>query len=146
MADIQHSIPVEAPVATVYPLVSTGEGFSKWWAADVVKLQDDPEVAQLGFFNRSTIYRLRAEELKADQAARWRCETGEEWEGTHLTFTLQASGDKTLVRFTHGDWKAVTDYFIACNTTWGELMFRLKATAEGKSPGPLFSPNGMSAY
>src|SRR4051812_45006020 len=113
MADIQHSIPVEAPVATVYPLVSTGEGFSKWWAADVVKLQDDPEVAQLGFFNRSSIYRLQAEELKPDQSARWRCETGEEWEGTHLTFTLQANGDKTLVRFTHGDWKAVTDYFIS---------------------------------
>ena len=146
MADIQHSIPVEAPAEAVYPLVSTGEGFSKWWATDIVELQRDPVVLELGFFNRSTTYRLRAEELAPDQPARWRCETGQEWAGTHLTFTLQANGDKTLVRFVQGDWRAVTDYFIACNTTWGELMFRLKAVAEGKSPGPLFSRDGMSAY
>jgi hypothetical protein len=25
-----------------------------------------------------------------------------------------------------------------CNTTWGELMYRLKAAAEGKSHSPLF--------
>jgi hypothetical protein len=42
------------------------------------------------------------------------------------------------------DWRAETDYFVACTTTWGELMFRLKATAEGKTPGPLFSATGMA--
>jgi hypothetical protein len=26
----------------------------------------------------------------------------------------------------------------SCNTTWGELMFRLKSVAEGKPRGPLF--------
>ena len=36
------------------------------------------------------------------------------------------------------------DYFVACNTTWGELMLRLKAAAEGKNPGPLFSAVGMA--
>jgi len=35
-------------------------------------------------------------------------------------------------------WKGETDYFVACTTTWGELMYRLKAVAEGKRPGPLF--------
>jgi hypothetical protein len=40
--------------------------------------------------------------------------------------------------------RAETDDFVACTTTWGELMFRLKATAEGKSPGPLFSSTGMA--
>jgi hypothetical protein len=31
-----------------------------------------------------------------------------------------------------------TEYFTSCNTTWGDLMFRLKSAAEGKSRGPLF--------
>jgi hypothetical protein len=48
------------------------------------------------------------------------------------------------VRFAQLDWKAETDYFTSCNTTWGELMFRLQATAEGKTPGPLFSADGMA--
>jgi hypothetical protein len=43
-----------------------------------------------------------------------------------------------LLRFTHADWAADTDYFVSCTTTWGELMFRLKSAAEGKSRGPLF--------
>jgi hypothetical protein len=35
-------------------------------------------------------------------------------------------------------------YFVACTVTWGELTYRLKATAEGKAPGPLFSAAGMA--
>jgi hypothetical protein len=50
----------------------------------------------------------------------------------------------TLLRFSHLDWRAETDYFVACTTTWGHLMFRLKAAAEGKTPGPLFSATGMA--
>ncbi|MGA1994473.1 MAG: hypothetical protein ABSH45_01730 [Bryobacteraceae bacterium] len=55
-----------------------------------------------------------------------------------IAFRLERRGAGTLVRFTHGGWEAATDYFISGNTTWGELMFRLKAAAEGKSRGPLF--------
>jgi hypothetical protein len=33
---------------------------------------------------------------------------------------------------------------VMCTTTWGELMYRLKAAAEGKKPEPLFSKNGMA--
>jgi hypothetical protein len=51
---------------------------------------------------------------------------------------------KTTVRFTRADWKEETDYFVSCTTTWGELMFRLKAAAEGKAPGPLFTADGMA--
>jgi len=35
-------------------------------------------------------------------------------------------------------------YFISCNTTWGELMYRLKAAAEGKTVAPLFSATGLA--
>lgn len=45
---------------------------------------------------------------------------------------------QSLLRFSHAGWQAETEYFVSCNTTWGELMFRLKAAAEGKNPGPLF--------
>jgi hypothetical protein len=48
-----------------------------------------------------------------------------------------------MVRFLHEDWQRATDYFVSCNTTWGELMFRLKAAAVGKSPGSLFLRGGM---
>ena len=71
--------------------------------------------------------------------ANWVCETGDEWNGTHIAFRLEGrASSRTLVRFTHGGWRSETDYFTSCNTTWGELMYRLKSAAEGKSRGPLF--------
>jgi uncharacterized protein YndB with AHSA1/START domain len=141
MADIKHSIAIEAPSEAVFPLVSTASGFSKWWAADV---SESGGVTELGFFNRNTIYRLQATQIEPPRKATWLVLSGQEWQGTELRFELTPNGNRTTLRFTHADWKAETDYFVSCTTTWGELMFRLKAAAEGKTPGPLFSASGMA--
>jgi hypothetical protein len=141
MADIRHAIQIAAKAEAVYPLIATAKGFSEWWAADVT----EPDgAAELGFFNRATVYRLR---LKADNPplrADWVCETGKEWAGTEILFRLAPGGPGTLVHFTHAGWQSVSDYFVSCNTTWGGLMFRLKAAAEGKSLGPLFLRAAMA--
>jgi hypothetical protein len=59
-------------------------------------------------------------------------------------FRLEEQRSGTLVRFTHGGWRDETDYFIACNTTWGELVFRLKAAGEGTPRAPLFLAGAMA--
>jgi hypothetical protein len=59
-------------------------------------------------------------------------------------FDLKPDGARTLLRFTHANWQAESDYSISCTTVWGELMFRIKSVAEGKTPGPLFSASGMA--
>jgi hypothetical protein len=95
-------------------------------------------------FKRNTLYRLQPKRATAPREAEWGCTTGEEWAGTRIVFGLKEDRGKTTVRFAHADWRAETDYFVSCNTTWGELMYRLKAAAEGKTPGPLFSMAGMA--
>jgi hypothetical protein len=133
--DIQHAIQIEGPPESVYPLIARADGFAQWWAEDITESRD---AVELGFFKRATVYRLR---LKADRApahANWVCETGDEWNGTHIVFDLEGRGSRTLLRFAHRGWRSETEYFTSCNTTWGELMFRLKAAAEGKPRGPLF--------
>jgi hypothetical protein len=141
MPDIQHAIPIAAKAETIYPLVATGRGFAQWWAADVT---ENGPVVELGFFNRATLYRLRLADGKSPVAAEWLCETGDEWNGTHIRFRLEPGKSGIALRFTHAGWHAETDYFLNCNTTWGELMYRLKAAAEGKAPGPLFSRDGLA--
>ena len=141
MADIQHSIHIAAKPETVYPLVATAQGFGQWWAADITEAAGSVE---LGFFNRGTVYRLRLKDDTPPIRAEWVCETGAEWEGTQIVFRLEGRASATLLRFTHGGWRSETDYFTSCNTTWGELMFRLKAAAEGKSRGPLFLAGYMA--
>lgn len=143
MPDIKHAIQIDVPPNLVFPLVAIADGFKKWWAADVVE-DKAGGFADLGFFNRSTVYRLRSNRVDSPLHAHWQCESGQEWSGTHLLFDLTEQNGRTQLRFTHAGWGDETDYFVSCNTTWGELMFRLKATAEGGNPGPLFSTNGLA--
>jgi hypothetical protein len=135
MPDIRHSVQIASKPESIYPLVATAHGFAKWWAAD---FSESGGAVELGFFNRATVYRLRLKGSKPPAQAEWACETGDEWNGTRIEFHLEANKSGTLLRFTHGGWRSETEYFISCNTTWGELMYRLKAAAEGHPRGPLF--------
>lgn len=140
MPDIRESIQIDAPAAKVSQLVNSGEGFSKWWAEDVVLR---PEGGDLGFFNRATVYSLQLVR-SAPSETEWFCQSGKEWKGTRLRFQLTETKGQTLLRFTHADWEADTDYFVSCNTSWGALMFRIKTAAEGKATRPLFSKTGWA--
>jgi hypothetical protein len=141
MPDIQHSVQIAAKPEAIYPLVATADGFRKWWATDVTETDGGVDLA---FFNRTTVYRLRRTIDKPLTEVEWCCETGQEWTGTRISFRLELANSGILSRFTHADWQVATDYFVSCNTTWGELMYRLKASAEGREPGPLFSAAGMA--
>jgi uncharacterized protein YndB with AHSA1/START domain len=141
MPDIQHAIQIASRPETIYPLIATAKGLGQWWAADIT---ESAGAVELGFFKRTTVYRLRLTVDQAPVQADWICETGQEWSGTHIVFRLESRASGTLLRFTHAGWESATDYFISCNTTWGELMYRLKAAAEGKSPGPLFLANDLA--
>ena len=141
MADIRHSIQISAPPASVFPLVSTARGWSQWWAADV---SENPDTIELGFFKRTTLYRLKPLLNESPQHSEWLVETGAEWIGTKLIFQLDPVASGTNLRFTHAGWRSETDYFVNCTTTWGELMFRLKSAAEGKPRGPLFLADSLA--
>ena len=144
MPTIRHSISINTSPEKIFPLISSGRGLKQWWAADVT--EDVPrDIVTLGFFNRATVYDLHPARIVVPTLAEWACQSGEEWNGTVLLFDLlpQKEG-RTLLRFSHMDWRAETDYFVACTTTWGELMFRLKAAAEGKTPGPLFTADATA--
>jgi hypothetical protein len=141
MADIRHSVQIPATPEAIYPLVATALGLSRWWSADVT---ESDGVVALGFFNRTTIYRLRLQAGNPGTEVEWLCDTGDEWSGTRIIFRLEPIKSGPLLRFTHADWRAESEYFLSCNTIWGELMYRLKAVARGSEPGPLFLPNDMA--
>jgi hypothetical protein len=142
MANIRHSISIDAAPPRILPLISSANGFSQWWAADV---SDDPSTGRvtLSFFKGATVYLLDPVRDTPSGEVAWLCQSGDEWKGTKLQFELTFNGKSTLVKFAHALWQAETDYFISCNTTWGALMYRLKSASEGSGRGPLFTPYGM---
>ncbi len=141
MFDLVHSVQIAASPAKVFPLVSTAQGFTQWWAADITETSTGVE---LRFFNSDTVYRLKRNANEPPLLSEWLVETGKEWAGTRLLFRLQPTGSGTLMRFAHTGWRTDSDYYVSCNTVWGALLLRLKATAEGKSPGPLFTKDAMA--
>ena len=141
MPDIRHAIQIAAPAESIFPIIATARGWTQWWAEDVM---ESGGVIELGFFNRTTIYRLRPLTQKAPQRSEWLCESGKEWNGTRLSFELKAAGTATNLHFIHANWEAETEYFTNCNTTWGELMFRIKSAAEGDPRGPLFLASSLA--
>jgi uncharacterized protein YndB with AHSA1/START domain len=141
MPDIKHMIQISAGPERIYPLVATAAGFAQWWAEDVTEAAG---AVELGFFRRATVYRLRLGTDRPPSDVEWACETGDEWNGTHIGFRIEPAKAGAVLRFTHAGWRAETDYFTSCNTTWGELIFRLKAAAQDGTPGPLFRADGMA--
>ena len=94
-------------------------------------------ITEFGFGNRATVFRTRIAELQPNTRLVWEC-LGDvnEWNGTQLTWDLCEQEGKTEVCVTQGNWRSTDGWFALCNTTWGELMYRLKNHVEGKAPGP----------
>ncbi len=136
MSDIRLLVDIEVPARTVFPLVASGDGFARWCTSDVIITPSG--ATELGFGGRSIVYRLRAETMMIPAHAAWSVETGEEWAGTSLVFDLAPTDGGCRLGLVHGNWRAPTDLYHAWTATWGMLLYRLKAAAEGENPGPYF--------
>jgi uncharacterized protein YndB with AHSA1/START domain len=139
MADMYHAISIAAPAEKVYEAIVTQAGLRAWWTADSVAEARVGSTAEFGFRNRAAVFRMRVEELQPGRRVVWACLGDvDEWKGTRLTWEIAPKDGGAELRFTHGDWRSTAGAYPLCNSTWGELMHRLKAYAEGKAPGPHF--------
>ena len=143
MSDILHRIPIDARPEKVLPIVSTTAGLKSWWTDDC---EAEPRVGFVDVFRfdgGAVEFHFRVDEIGPGHVA-WTCvdapKVPPEWVGTRITFDW--SSGKTggsVLRFGHGNWRSVDGEFPACNTVWGELMHRLKESAEGRPRGPYFT-------
>ena len=139
MAEIKHQIPIQAPPEKVYAAIATQAGLRGWWTADTTADDKVGGKAEFGFDRRGMVFRMNIEKLDPARRVVWSCQGDHpEWNGTLLTWEVTPQNGGTTLRFIQSGWKTVSDFCAMCNSTWGELMYRLKAAAEGHSRGPLF--------
>lgn len=137
MAEIKHQIPIKAAPEKVYAALATQNGLRGWWTADTVAAEKAGGKAQFGFDRRGTVFRMNIDLLEPGRRVIWSCRGDDpQWNGTVLRWELTPQDGSTILRFRHSGWRSMNDYCASCNSTWGELMYRLKAYAEGKNPGP----------
>jgi uncharacterized protein YndB with AHSA1/START domain len=142
MTDILHRIRIDATPEKILPELSTTEGFHRWWTDDCAAVPRAGTVNVFRFMDGAVEFHFRVDEL-TDRRIAWTClsapKVPEEWVGTRVTFDLSPADGGTLVRFGHLGWRSTEGEFPACNTVWGDLMHRLKASVEGKPRGAYFS-------
>lgn len=140
MVDLTHQVPINAPAARVYAAVATTEGNRGWWTADSVLDTRAGGQAEFGFERRAVVFRMRIDRLVPGKAVAMSCIGGQsEWTGTTLSWTIESAGEQSVLRFTHGGWRELSDYCASCNTTWGHLLYRLKAFVESGKADPQWS-------
>jgi len=130
MAELRHLVVIHAPVTTVYRALTEQCGLAGWWTVDTVAESRVGSTAEFRFGDRyhNTMRIVRLDEGKRVE---WECLGGDhEWVGTTFVFELDPADDRTTVRFTHGNWRAVTDFFASCNSHWGCYMRSLKMFCE----------------
>jgi len=126
---IRINVVIKTPPATIYEAVTTQEGLSSWWCRQTTAKPEE------GFINVFLFGQFRNEmqvtQLSPAKKVEWKCINSiEEWMGTHISFDLEEKEGKTLLRFTHGDWKAVTDTYAACTYDWARFIKSLKEYCE----------------
>lgn len=137
MAEIKHQIGIQAVPERVYAALTTQDGLRGWWTADTRADEKAGGTAEFGFDRRGTVFRMHIDKLDPGKSVVWSCQGDDpEWTGTVLTWALSPDRGGTTLRFAHSNWKSLSDYCIMCNSTWGELMYRLKDYVEGRNPGP----------
>lgn len=137
MAEIKHQIDIIASPDNVYSALATQAGLRKWWTADTKADETVGGKAEFGFDNRGMVFKMNLDKLEPSKRVVWSCQGDHpEWKGTILIWELTPQNGRTTLRFTQTGWKEVTDFCATCNSTWGELMYRLKDYVEGRNPGP----------
>lgn len=130
MADIKHLVVIDGPVERVYRALTEQSGLARWWTTQTVA---QPEVGSICEFRFGDRYhnRMRIVGLEPNERIEWECLKGdEEWVGTSFVFDLEPRDGQTILRFAHGGWRAVTDFFAHCNYHWGFYMRSLKSYCE----------------
>jgi uncharacterized protein YndB with AHSA1/START domain len=142
--DSLHEIPISAPASKVFDAWTTKDGLRSWWTTDVTTPNSSDGNYVFAFDGGKVKFHFRIVEEVAGVSARWLGVRGtdmpDEWVGTEIDVRISpADQGRTRLQFAHRNWRSIEGAYCACNTTWGELMFRLRDACEGRPRGALFS-------
>lgn len=119
MAEIKHQILVNSTPEKVYAALVTQAGLRSWWTADTHADGRAGGKAEFGFDSRAVVFRMKIEKLEPGRRVVWTCHGDHpEWAGTELIWDIAREDDGTVLRFTHSEWKSISDFCATCNSTW----------------------------
>lgn len=130
MPSIKHYLLIKALPEKVYTAITTTEGLKGWWTSEAKAEEFVGGIAKFSFGDQYH-NKMKVTYLEPNKKIEWECLEGDkQWVGTTIIFNIEKKGDDTILRFTHGNWKAETDFFASCNYHWGYYMSSLAKYCE----------------
>lgn len=130
MKEIRHLLVIYVPPQKVYRALVEQKGLASWWTDDVTAKPEENTIAEFNFGNRYH-NEMIINRLVENRLVSWECRVGDpEWIGTTFSFDLEERGNDTILRFCHGNWRELTDFYASCNYNWGYYLGSLKKYCE----------------
>ncbi len=132
MADILHTVSVQASPSEIFRALTARSGLRHGWAR---QSEANPSADSVSEFRVSevTSVTMRVAAIDTDARVAWKCVDGPaDWIGTEVSFELTSDdrGEGTTVRFRHDNWSEPTDVMGRCSARWAAVLFALKAFLE----------------
>lgn len=145
MPDILHQLVIDGPAPAVYRALTEPDGLAAWWTTDVDAEPELGSVASFGFDGRSTLFKMKIEDLTPNEFVRWHCVGGHpEWEHTEITFDLtelsgnggESGAGRTVLYFAHRGWESTDGILAMCSFDWARYLTSLQAYVETGTGSP----------
>jgi uncharacterized protein YndB with AHSA1/START domain len=131
MADILHDLPIAAPAARVFEMVSTPGGLDRWWS---LRSEGKPHVGAVYALDFGPGYQWSARVSRCETMRAFELtlvDAMPDWVGTRVRFTLDApSSASTQLHFTHEGWPSATEHYRISSYCWAMYLRLLRRTVE----------------
>jgi len=129
MAQIAHLVRIHASREKVYERVATTDGIAEWFTEASSAAYRKGGTLELRFSDEPVLFTIT--ELTEPSRIVWHCTSEENsWFDTDIVFEFDAQGDRTVVRFDHLGWPAVSDRFRDCSMSWAYFLESLRSLLE----------------
>ncbi|MFT5585444.1 MAG: hypothetical protein ACI9VR_003036 [Cognaticolwellia sp.] len=128
MSDILQSIRIQAPAAQVLASLNSIDGLAGWWTRTTSG--DATPGGHIDFRFGEHVTRVRVETVSVEGVHWTVVDSNPDWNGTRLTFDLEADGERTLLKFGHRDWTQAGGFFAHCSMKWATFLLSLRAQVE----------------
>lgn len=128
MADILLMVPIEAAPEDVYRAIADPEGLRRWWTTAVEGTGGLGDTLVFSFESGMVEMRMKVDAADEPDSIHWSVQdpAPPEWEGTTVTWDVQAGDSGTRLLFGHRGWRSTDSSFPAINYNWAYYLTSLK--------------------
>jgi uncharacterized protein YndB with AHSA1/START domain len=122
MAEILHEFPVQVPPVRVFAAVATPAGLDQWWT---LHSKGEPKLGGEYQLNFGPEHDWRARVTRCVPEKEFELEltvATDDWLGSRVGVTLQATPEGTQVRFHHTGWSEPSQHYRISSYCWAMYL------------------------